>query len=73
MQNNIKYFMFSVSDMNRRKEIEANLGRVYKPGEVRVRGVYKQFTEIVSDPSESKYPDATVVASGDINTMKYKK
>lgn len=67
------YFMFSVTDMNRRKEIEAKLGRKYKPGKVRVRGDYKPFTEMVTDPSLSKYPDATIVASGEKEQMKYKK
>lgn len=67
------FFMFSVTDMNRRKEIESKLGRKYEPGKVRVKGDYKPFTEILSDPSLSKYPDAIIVASGEKETMKYKR
>lgn len=70
--NKIKYFMFSVSQMNLRKEVESKLGKTYTPGSVLVNGVYKQYTEIVDDPKKSRYPDAIVVTSGDIRFIKYK-
>lgn len=71
--NNIKFFVFSLTQFKMRRDIEAKLGRTYKPGEVLVNGVYKQYTEILNDPKESRYPDAIIIASGDIRYIKYKK
>lgn len=73
MSSNIKFFIFSLTQFKMRKDVEARLGREYKPGEVLVNGVYKQYTEIVNDPKEARYPDAIIIASGDIRYIKYKK
>lgn len=73
MSSNIKFFIFSLTQYKMRKEVEARLGREYKPGEVLVNGVYKQYTEIVNDPNEARHPDAIIVATGDIRYIKYKK
>lgn len=69
--SNIKFFMFSVSQMNMRKDVESKLGKKYEPSLVLVNGVYKQYTEIVNDPKEARYSDAVLVTSGDIRYIKY--
>lgn len=66
-----RYFMFSSEQMKIRKEADKKIGKTYKPGQVLVNGRYRQYTEIVSDPSNATYPDAILVASGD--KIKYKK
>ena len=71
MSANIKFFMFSLSQMQMRKKVESTLGKNYEPGKVLVNGIYKQYTEIVDDPKLARYPDAIVVASGDIRRIKY--
>lgn len=73
MSSNIKFFIFSLTQFKMRKDVEARLGREYKPGEVLVNGTYKQYTEIVNDPKEARFPDAVIIASGDIRFIKYKK
>lgn len=73
MSSNIKFFIFSLTQFKIRKDVEARLGREYKPGEVLVNGIYKQYTEIVNDPKEARFPDAVIIASGDIRFIKYKK
>lgn len=69
----IKYFMFSVQQLNLRKDVEKQLGRTYRPGVVLVNGEYKQYTEILNDPKKSRFSDATVVASGILDEMIYRK
>lgn len=73
MSNNVKYFMYSSTQFKKRKEIEAKIGRKYIPGVVIVNGTPRQYTEIVSSPSNSRYSDALILISGDINTIKYTK
>lgn len=68
---NKKYFYFSSEQAARKKEIQAKLGREYKPGLVLVSGKYKQFTEVLNDPDSSRFPDAILVASGFLKKMKY--
>lgn len=71
--NNIKYFIFSATAYKLKQDLFNKLGKIYKPGEVLVNGIYKQFTEIVNEPNESRFSDAIIVASGDIREIKYKK
>lgn len=66
-------FVFSSSQYKMRKETEKTIGKIYTPGVVLVNGNYKQFTEILSDIKDSRFPDAQIVASGDIDKIKYKK
>ncbi|MGL5750096.1 MAG: hypothetical protein ACRCXT_06185 [Paraclostridium sp.] len=66
---NIKYVIFSAEQMRMRMDVESKLGRSYKPGLVLVNGIYKQYTDIIDNPSNTRYPDAEVIASGDIDNM----
>ncbi len=68
---NIKFFMFSSSQMKMRKEVEAKLGKVYNPSLVLVNGEYKQYTEMVNDPKNARFSDSIIVTSGDIRHIKY--
>lgn len=69
--NRIKYFLFSSQQMKMKVEVEAKIGRKYKPGTVLVNGAYKQFTEISDTPNNIRFPDSIVVASGDLSQMRY--
>lgn len=67
----VKYFIFSSEQMKMKIEVEAKIGRKYKPGTVLVRGGYKQFTDILDTPTSLRYPDAILVASGKLSEMRY--
>lgn len=69
--NNIRYFLFSSSQMKLRQEVESKLGRIYSPSLVLVNGEYKQYTEIVDDPNDSRFSDSIIVTYGDIRSIKY--
>lgn len=68
---NIKYFMFSVSQLDFQKSIKTKLGKQYINKYVFFNGKKYQYTEILDDPSKSKYSDVKTVAYGNINNMKY--
>lgn len=72
MQEKIKYFVFSSTQFNDKKEICKKLGKTYKPGTVLINGSYKQYTDILESPKHPKYSDTIIIASGDIQNMKYK-
>ena len=68
---NLRYFVFSRTQLNLQKEIARKLGKNFVANKVYSNGQALEFTEIVRDPNKSRYPDTKVVASGDIKTMKY--
>lgn len=43
----------------------------FKLGRVVVNGVQKDYTEIVTSMDRARYPDAILVAKGDIRNMKF--
>lgn len=65
-----KYFFFSNEQLKMRREVESNMGKKFKPGQVTVNGVRKPFTEMTTS-DKSRYPDAKLVAEGDPTTMVY--
>ena len=69
----LKYFMFSTEQFNHIKNTEQAFGHNYTPGKVLSKGNFKRYTEILDDPKNSRYSDAKVVASGDIEQMTYTK
>lgn len=69
----IKYFLFSSQQMKMKVEIEAKIGKKYRPGTVLVNGTYKQFTEISDTPNSTRFPDSIIVASGVLSEMRYTK
>lgn len=69
----VKYFLFSSQQMKMKMEVEAKIGRKYKPGTVLVKGRYKQFTDILDTPTSIRFPDSILVASGKLSEMTYVK
>lgn len=65
-----KYFLYSLIQLNFRKQTELKLGRKFKPGQVIVNGKKLPFTEL-SSTDKSRYSDAMVVAQGETSNMKY--
>jgi len=62
-----RYFIYSAEEEAIRKQIHGNNASF---GTVVVNGIHKRYTSIVTDPKNSR-ADAIVVASGNINKMKF--
>ena len=71
MAETIHYFMFSKSQLDMRIQLEKKMNKKFKPGEVIVNGIRKQYTEIVTDPKNSRYSDAVIVIYGNKKDIKY--
>ena len=71
MAETVHYFMFSKTQLDKRIEIEKKMSKRFKPGEVIVNGVRKPYTEIVTNPKNSRYSDAVIVTYGDKSKIKY--
>jgi hypothetical protein len=69
----IKYFMFSQDQVKKARELYAKLGKQYKAVKVLVNGVWKEYSEIVSDPKDCHFSDAIIVVKTDINKATYTK
>ena len=63
--------MFSKTQLDSCIQLNKKMNKRFKPGEVIVNGVRKQYTEIVTDPKNSRYSDAVVVIYGDKKSIKY--
>lgn len=66
-----RYFIFSQKQYNERLEAERKLGKTYIPGKVMVHGVYRDFTEISTTPSNSRYADGNLITEGYLDSVKY--
>lgn len=66
-----RYFIFSQKQYNERVDAENKLGKQYIPGKVMVRGAYKDFTEISTSPSNSRYADGKLITEGYLDELKY--
>ena len=66
----IKYFFYSAEQLKLRVRLEKTRGKTFNVGHVIVNGTRKPFTEL-SSKDTSIYPDAKLVASGEISLMKY--
>ena len=64
-----RYFVFSRLQMEAMKERSTKLGRDIEFGKVVVGGVKKEYTDILLDMSQAKYPDSIKVAEGDIRRI----
>nr|DAP19576.1 MAG TPA: hypothetical protein [Caudoviricetes sp.] len=65
-------FVFSQAQRKQIADIAATMGSIQpKIGKVVVNGVYREYTEIVRDMTQSRYPDAVLVIKGDIREMKF--
>ena len=65
-----KYFYYSSEQLKLRVELEKKRGRNFIVGHIIVNGVKKPFTELTTKDS-SRYPDAKLVAEGEVETMRY--
>ena len=65
------YFMFSQDQKTLIQSMDAQLGKEAKMGSVIINGEQKIFTEMVKDPSHSRYSDAEIVAYGLKGNFKY--
>ena len=65
-------FVYSRQQMREITDIETSAGNA-KPkfGTVIVKGVSKQYTEILPPGRESRYPDARILVTGDMRAIKY--
>lgn len=70
-QNRFRYFLYSQSQHKMRTEVEAKLNKEYTPGKVLVNGKWKLYTELSTSPQNIKFADATIVASGNLEDMRY--
>lgn len=70
-----RFFMYSPTQAQELTKTENEIGRdpryKFKLGTVVVNGAAKEYTEMVTSPSRARYPDALIVAKGDIRTMKF--
>ena len=66
----VKYFFYSAEQLKLRVQLEKRRGKIFNVGHVIVNGTKKPFTEL-STKDTSIYPDAKLVASGEISVMKY--
>ena len=67
----MKYFLFSSSQLEFRREIESKMGRRFNPGYVIIDGIRHEFTEMSSIPESKRFSDAKVVAYGDTTKVRY--
>lgn len=68
----IRYFWYSKSQLDFRRERERKLGRQFKVGHVFAGGARRPFTEITSTPNPpARYSDARLVTSGDVANITY--
>lgn len=66
-----KYFLYSYQYLKNRNAMEEKVGRVFECGTVIVNGVLKEFNIISNQPTMDRYPDARIIAEGNIENMKY--
>lgn len=66
-----KYFFFSNKQLSFFRDQEAKMGKVFKPGQVIVKGSTKPFTEMTSNDTLSRFPDAKLVISGETDDLKF--
>ena len=68
-------FVFSITQADELRNVEntmrADPRNKFKLGHVVVNGVAKEYTEIVTSLDRARYPDARLVAKGDIRKMKF--
>lgn len=66
-----KYFLYSASQLNKRKELESRMGKTFIPGTVLYKGKKLIYTEISSVANPSHIPDSKIVAQGEVPGIKY--
>lgn len=72
MTGKYRYFLYSRQQFTERSQVEAGIGMQYIPGKVLKTGRWRDYTEIVADPSTSRYSDAQIIAEGNLDNIQYK-
>lgn len=69
----MRYFLYSLTQAEQRRKIDKGMSaaRTIFP-KVRVNGIYREYTEMVKNPSDSHYNDARVIAAIDIREAQIK-
>ena len=68
----IKYFIFSKTQLKERTEVEARLGKQFYAGKVIVRGKSQRYTQLVSNLEDVRYSDYKIITqTEDLNSIKY--
>lgn len=65
------YFIYSKEEMELMKNIAKKRGKNLTLGTVIVNGLPKTYTNIVLNPSDSRFTDAIIVTSGILGDIKY--
>lgn len=65
------YFLYSHEYLKERNSVEEKIGRIFECGTVIVDGTMKEYNILSIKPETDRYPDARLIAEGDIETMKY--
>lgn len=65
------YFLYSHEYLKQRNAVEEKVGRIFECGTVIVDGTMKEYNILSTKPEVERYPDARLIAEGDIETMKY--
>lgn len=74
MSSNLKYFIFSKTQLKERTEVEAKLGKQFYAGTVIVRGKSQRYTQLVSDLNELRYTDYKIITQTEnLDLVKYTK
>ena len=66
-----KYFLYSQTQLQFRKETDRLAGKTFTAGWVIVRGKKMPFTELITDKKNSRYSDAKTVYYGDPSKVKH--
>lgn len=66
-----RYFLYSPTQEKELSDVNSSMGKKFKPGEVFVQGKYKKYTQLSKNPTNPLYADATIVAKGYLDKMKY--
>lgn len=72
-KQDIRYFLYSMTQVKERNEIENKLGKIFVVGTVVDNGIRKEYSLLSKTATVDRYPDARIIAVGDINTIKYEK
>ena len=65
-------FVFSQLQQQQMTEVASTMGSNRpKIGKVVVNGVYRDYTEIVRDMTQCRFPDAILVTKGDIREIQF--
>lgn len=70
--SDMKYFIFSKTQLKERTEIEAKLGKQFYAGTVVVRGKSQRYTQLVSNLDDLRYSDYKIITQTEnLKSVKY--